>query len=71
MRSRNQAKTEFMKTNKSQETPIHIKKRLEFLRGELRNERISYWGLCELQSLAAHIPKEDVELREAAGLPEN
>jgi hypothetical protein len=44
--------------------------RLEYLRGELRAERISWGELAELQSLAEYIPAEDVELREAAGLPE-
>jgi len=44
--------------------------RLEYLRTELRAERISYSELHELQSLAKYIPEGDVELREAAGLPE-
>ena len=48
-----------------------IKKRLEYLREELRQERISYGELAELQSLAEHIDKSDVELLEAAGVPEN
>lgn len=47
-----------------------IKARLEYLRGELRAERISYDGLHELQSLADHIDEDDVELLEAAGVPE-
>ncbi len=47
-----------------------IKQRLEYLRGELRAERISYGELAELQDLSAYIPLDDVELREAAGLPE-
>ena len=47
-----------------------IKKRLEYLRGELRAERISYGELCELQSLATHIDPSDIELLEAAGVPE-
>jgi hypothetical protein len=37
------------------------KQRLEYLRGELR---------AELQSLKAHIDPDDVELLEAAGVPE-
>ena len=45
-------------------------KRLEYLRGEIRAERISYGELAELQSLAAHIAPDDVELLEAAGIPE-
>jgi hypothetical protein len=44
--------------------------RLEYLRGELRGERISWGELAELQSLADHIDADDLELREAAGLPE-
>lgn len=48
----------------------NIKERLEYLRGELRAERISYMELAELQDLAPHIPLDDVELLEAAGVPE-
>ncbi len=47
-----------------------IKKRLEYIRGELRQECISYEELYELQSLADHIEPGDVELLEAAGVPE-
>jgi hypothetical protein len=47
-----------------------IQQRLEYLRGELRAERISYDGLLELQSLAPHIDPEDTELLQAAGVPE-
>jgi hypothetical protein len=48
-----------------------IKDRLEYLRGELRGERISYGELAELQELAPFIDKGDVELLEAAGVPES
>lgn len=48
-----------------------IKKRLEFLREELRQERISYRELIELQSLVEYIDLSDVELLETAGVPEN
>jgi len=48
----------------------NIKKRLEYLRQELRAERISYGELAELQSLAQHIEPCDIELLEAAGVPE-
>lgn len=48
-----------------------IPARLEYLRGELRAERISYGELAELQSLSAHIDPADVELLEAAGVPEH
>jgi hypothetical protein len=44
--------------------------RLEDLRHELRAEKISYGELAELQSLAKHIDPNDVELLEAAGIPE-
>ena len=47
-----------------------LTERLEYLRGELRAERISYGELAELQSLSEHIDPEDVELLEAAGVPE-
>jgi len=48
----------------------HITNRLEYLRGELRGENISYGELAELQSLIPYIDKNDVELLEAAGVPE-
>ena len=48
-----------------------IRLRLEYLREELREERISMGELAELQSLAKHIGPSDVELLEAAGIPEN
>ena len=44
--------------------------RLEYLRGELRAQRISYGELHELQNLVEHIDPGDVELLEAAGVPE-
>jgi hypothetical protein len=47
-----------------------IKARLEYLRGELRAECISYGELHELQSLVKHIEPDDVELLEAAGVSE-
>lgn len=47
-----------------------IKKRLEYLRQELRNESISYDELFELQSLKEYIDDGDVELLKAAGVPE-
>lgn len=47
-----------------------IKSRLEYLRGELRQECISYGELAELQSLAEYIELDDTELLEAAGVPE-
>ncbi len=46
--------------------------RLEHLRQELRAERISYSELAELQSMADEglIPSDDLEMLEAAGVPE-
>lgn len=52
-------------------TDSAIKERLEYLRGELRAERISWGELHELQGLAEHIEPGDVELLEAAGVPEH
>ena len=49
----------------------NIKKRLEELRTELRNECISYGEIAELQSLTEYIDKDDVELLKAAGVPED
>ena len=47
-----------------------IKERLEYLRGEIEAERISYGEIAELQSLAKHIEPGDVLLLEWAGVPE-
>lgn len=47
------------------------KARLEELRAALRAENISYGELAELQSLSDHIDPGDVELLEAAGVPES
>lgn len=48
-----------------------IKERLEYLRGEIKAERISYGEIVELQSLAEYIEPGDVVLLEWAGVPEN
>lgn len=48
-----------------------IKHRLEYLRRELRAERMSYGEPAELQSLAEYIDPGDVELLEAAGVCEH
>jgi hypothetical protein len=48
----------------------NMKERLEYLRQELRAERISLDELIELQNLVPHIDKNDVELLEAAGVEE-
>lgn len=49
---------------------MSIKQRLEYLRGELRAERISYSELLALQSLAGYIEPTDIELLEAIGQEE-
>lgn len=51
-------------------TPLEIRERLEYLRGEIRAERISWSELADLQGLADHIDRDDVELLEWAGVPE-
>jgi len=51
-------------------TSKKIKARLEYLRGEIRAERISYGEIFELTSLAKYIDNNDVELLEWAGVPE-
>ncbi len=48
-----------------------IKQRLEYLRGELKDGNLSYGELAELQCLTPHIEQGDVELLEAAGVPES
>jgi len=48
----------------------NIKKRLEYLRQEIRKERISYGEIAELQNLAGYIDKNDVELLQWAGVEE-
>ena len=47
-----------------------IKERLEYLRGEIEAERISYGELVELQDLSEHIEDGDVLLLEWSGVPE-
>ena len=47
-----------------------IKYRLEYLRGEIEAERISYLEIAELQSLVKYIDPEDTLLLEWAGVPE-
>lgn len=63
---------EYGRLERAEATAAAVTERLEELRTELRAERISYGELIELQGLgeAGMIPEGDVELREAAGLPE-
>lgn len=46
------------------------KARLEYLRGEIEAERISYGELAELQGLAEYIEPGDNLLLQWAGVPE-
>lgn len=47
-----------------------IRERLEYLRGCIDAESISWGELAELQGLAEHIDPGDVQLLEWAGVPE-
>ena len=47
-----------------------VKERLEYLRGEIEAERISYGEIAELQSLTKHIDPGDMLMLEWAGVPE-
>ena len=47
-----------------------IEARLEYLREQIKNENISYGEIIELQSLAKHIDKNDIELLQWAGVEE-
>ena len=53
------------------QTDVEIKERLDYLRGEIKAERISYGEIAELQSLVEYINPGDVLLLEWAGVPEN
>lgn len=48
----------------------NIEKRLEYLRGEIEKECISYEEIVELESLKEYINPDDVTLLEWAGVPE-
>lgn len=48
-----------------------IDERLEYLRGEIRAERIGWGEILDLQGLAKYIDPSDVELLEWAGVPES
>lgn len=48
-----------------------IKQRLEEIRQSIRNENISYGEICSLQTLKDYIKKDDVELLEWVGVPED
>lgn len=52
------------------QTIAECKSRLEYLRGEIEAERISYLELTELYGLTEYIEPNDVVLLEWAGVPE-
>lgn len=47
-----------------------IKQRLQYLKEEIKHERISYLEIAELQNLAKYIPEQETLLKEWAGIPE-
>ena len=49
---------------------MSVKQRLEYLRGEIRKECISYGEIFELESLKEHIETGDVELLQWTSTPE-
>lgn len=51
-------------------TPAAITARLEYLRDEINNERISQSEIYELQTLVPYIEPGDLQLLEWAGVPE-
>ena len=51
-------------------TPQNIQDRLEYLRGEIEAEQISYGEIAELESLVDHIDPDDLLLLQWAGVPE-
>jgi hypothetical protein len=46
------------------------KEKLEYLRAKVRKESITYGELVDLASLVKYIDPNDLELLEAAGVPE-
>ena len=48
-----------------------IRKKLEYLRKQIRNENISYGEIVELQSLLQYIDKNDTELLQWTGKTED
>ena len=50
--------------------PKKIQARLDYLRGEIDAERISYGEIAELQRLRQYIDPADMQLLEWAGVPE-
>jgi hypothetical protein len=52
-------------------TDSGIQDRLEYLRSQIKAERISYGEIAELQDMVEHIHPSDVVLLEWAGVPES
>ena len=48
-----------------------IKKRLEEIRKSIKEESVSYGEIVELQTLKKYISKNDIELLQWAGVPED
>jgi len=54
----------------AEKAEAEIKARLEYLRGEIEAERISFGEIAELVDLKSHIDPDDMLLLEWAGVPE-
>lgn len=71
---KNNATTIFAVINNAVNKPLtkkaKAKERLEYLRGEIEAERISYEEIVELQSLRKYIDSSDVLLLQWAGVKE-
>jgi len=48
-----------------------VKKRISYLKKQIKNECIGYWEIAELQELKKYIDKNDILLLEWAGVSEN
>ncbi len=55
----------------AQRLHVSVESRLEYLRGEIEAERISYGEIAELQSLASYIDPSDTLLMQWAGIQES
>lgn len=58
-------------TGETWQTIQNVTERLDYLRGEIENERIIYGEIAELESLAKHIPQGDVLLLQWANVEES
>lgn len=56
--------------NEQENNKMNVQQRLEEIRKSLDNGNISYGELAELYYLREHIDEEDIQLREASGIPE-